>query len=151
MKRDCTLHIGRLPKILFWAHKVSDWVSHTDSLQGSRLVVLIRTQTSGNSTGVNKPMISRLIDVNETVGYKVKNYWTVNYYAVSKHCGLAKFVWSTQRLRSYTRDWHFKTVGSFSFLALTCRSIPCARLRKIIPEGRNPETLKGVISLKGVF
>lgn len=40
--------------------------------------MLMRTQTSGNPTGVIKPMISLLIDVNETVAYKVKNYWTVN-------------------------------------------------------------------------
>lgn len=53
--------------------------------------MLMRTQTSGSPTAVIKPMISLLIDVNETVAYEVKNYWTVNYYAVSKHCGLAKF------------------------------------------------------------
>lgn len=37
-------------------------------------------------------MILLLIDVNEIVVYKVKNYWMVNYYVVLKYCGLVKFV-----------------------------------------------------------
>ena len=64
---------GSLPYKQLYVHECFKCVSHTDSLRGSRLVAFMRTQTSGGRAGVNKPMISLLIDVNATVGYKAKN------------------------------------------------------------------------------
>ena len=82
----------------------------------------MRTETSGNPTGVNKPMISLLIDVNETVDYKVKNYWTLNYYAVSKHCGLAKFALEYTTFTEFAKGPRFEN-GRIFFLLSTDLSI----------------------------